>query len=88
VRCKIQPECNISYEYLHLNQIKTGVKNTAYTKEDYPDFYKTIPFSASGTANSVLISLGEQYGLQLRVYEKFIPNSNNNVNNGTIEKYY
>lgn len=86
VRCKIQPECNISYDYIQLNQTRPGIKTIAYSADQYPDFHKTISFSASGTASSVLIALGEQYSLQLHVYERFCPSTNSNQ--GTIDKYY
>lgn len=85
--CKIQPECNIAYNYIQLNQTRPGIKTIAYSADQYPDFHKTISFSASGTASSVLIALGEQYSLQLRVYERFQPVSANS-NQGTIDKYY
>ncbi len=61
VQKKIVPECFIYYQYVPL--AKKG-----YTD----DYYKqTIPFSGSGTADSVLISLGETLDLNLHVYEKF-----------------
>lgn len=31
-----------------------------YSKQDYPEYYDLIPFAASGSANAVLIALGEQ----------------------------
>jgi hypothetical protein len=46
-----------------------------------------VPFSGSGTANSILIALGELFGLQLQVYERV----NLDVvseNYGLCEKYY
>lgn len=88
VCCKIQPDCNIAYKYLQLDQTHEYIKNTSYTKEKYPELHRTISFSASGTANSVLIALGEQYGLQLQVYERFISTSTADSNSGIIEKYY
>jgi hypothetical protein len=36
----------------------------------------------------VLIALGEQYGLQLKIYERFVPLLGDSSNSGTIEKYY
>jgi hypothetical protein len=85
--CKIHPECKISYKYLKLNQplITDGKITTIkpiYSQHNNSEFYKTVPFSGSGTANSVLISLGELYGLQLKVYERF------NFETDTLEKYY
>jgi hypothetical protein len=46
-----------------------------------------VPFSGSGTANSVLIALGELYGLQLNVYEHVDLQYNSNTY-GQCEKYY
>ena len=41
-----------------------------YNKNDYPSFYETFPFSASGSsANAALISMADQLGLQLAVTE-------------------
>ena len=87
VLCKIHPECKISYNYLKLNQPllvnnKVSSLKPIYTNYSNPDFYKTVPFSGSGTANSVLISLGELYGLQLKIYERF------DFNTETLVKYY
>lgn len=70
VLCKIHPECKISYQYIPLNRANVNMEKKAYDAYSYPEFYRTIPFSASGTANSVLIALGELYGLQLKVYER------------------
>lgn len=89
VYCKIQPECSISYSYLSLTQQKSFtqqsktyyIKKDTYSAEQYPEFHRTISFSASGTANSVLIALGEQYGLQLQVYERLLDDN-------TLLKYY
>lgn len=61
VQKKIVPECFVYYQYIPL--AKKG-----YTD----DYYKqTIPFSGSGTADSILISLGETLDLNLHVYEHF-----------------
>ena len=87
--CKIQPDCNIAYTYLSLLQQKTitnndktyYIKTNTYSIEQYPEFHKTVSFSASGTANSVLIALGDQYGLQLKVYERILEDN-------TVLKYY
>ena len=61
VQKKIVPECFIYYQYIPLAE-------KGYT-DDY--YRQTIPFSGSGTADSVLISLGETLDLNLHVYEKF-----------------
>lgn len=85
VKCKISPECKISYKYLQLDQsliINNHVVKSKYNRTEHAEFYKTVPFSGSGTANSVLIALGELYGLQLRVYERF------DYTTGQIEKYF
>lgn len=68
---KICTECNVVYAY---RGFIDDVNNELSSIED---FKKTIPFSGSGTADSILISLAEQYGLQLNVYEKF--NTNNTI---------
>ena len=61
VQKKIVPECFIYYQYIPLAE-------KGYTD----DYYKqTIPFSGSGTADSILISLGETLDLNLHVYEHF-----------------
>lgn len=94
VLCKIQPECKISYQYLRLED-KYHYK-PSFPKAEYADFHRTVPFSASGTANSVLIALGELFGLQLRVYERVnlqqsvIINGVADINPayGRIDKFY
>lgn len=61
VQKKIIPECFVYYQYIPLAE-------KGYTD----DYYKqTIPFSGSGTADSILISLGETLDLNLHVYEHF-----------------
>lgn len=70
---KIHPECYISYDYIPLNQ-KTNVKR-AYTKDSNPDYFIPFCFSGSGTANSLLISLGNEIGLRLQVYEHWDENT-------------
>jgi hypothetical protein len=89
VLCKIHPDCNISYTYIPLvegltitESGNTNIIKNAYSQEQYPEFHKTVPFSGSGTASSVLIALGEMYGLQLAVYERM------DFTNNTIRKYY
>ena len=82
VLCKIHPECKISYQYLKLDDENTTIKKQSYTDMQYKDYHRTVPFSGSGTANSVLIALGELYGLQLNVYERM------NFNTGVCLKYY
>lgn len=52
----------------------------AFDPHNDSGYFKTIPFAASGTANSVLIELGSQYDLHLRTYEVLI--------NNNIKKYY
>ena len=73
VQKKIVPECFIYYQYVPLAE-------KGYTD----DYYKQIiPFSGSGTADSVLISLGETLDLNLHVYEHF------NETDGTlIQKFW
>lgn len=96
VLCKIHPECKISYQYIPLNRANANMQKQSYGFDDYPDFYRTVPFSASGTANSVLIALGELYGLQLKVYERVdleqVIQENQSIiinpNYGRCEKYY
>lgn len=85
VLCKIHPECKISYQYLKLND-KRSFKQS-YDGDQYKDYHRTVPFSGSGTANSVLIALGELYGLQLNVYEHVDLQYNSNTY-GQCEKYY
>lgn len=61
VQKKIVPECFVYYQYIPLAE-------KGYTD----DYYKqTIPFLGSGTADSILISLGETLDLNLHVYEHF-----------------
>lgn len=86
VLCKIHPECKISYQYIPLNRANVAMGKRAYDAYSYPEFYRTIPFSASGTANSVLIALGELYGLQLKVYERVEFESD--LSCGKCVKYY
>ena len=60
VQKKIVPECFVYYNYIPLAE-------KGYTD----DYYKqTIPFSGSGTADSILISLGETLDLNLHVHEQ------------------
>lgn len=80
VLCKIHPECKISYQYLKLDDARSFKQS--YSGEQYKDYHRTIPFSGSGTANSILIELGELYGLQLNVYERV------NFTTNVCEKYY
>ena len=50
----------------------TKIIKSIYNKRDYESFYETFPFSSSGgTANSVLIEMAEQLGLQLFVVEGY-----------------
>lgn len=95
VLCKIHPDCKISYQYLKLDDSRS-FKQT-YIGDQYADYHRTVPFSGSGTANSVLIALGELFGLQLQVYERvdINPKTTNeqsevidNPNYGLCEKYY
>ena len=64
-------------------QDKSGIKivKQPYNRIDYKDYYETFAFSGSGTANSVLISLGEQIGLMTQTFEHF--NSDN-----SFDKYF
>lgn len=72
VQKKIVPECFIYYQYVPLAE-------KGYTD----DYYKqTIPFSGSGTADSILISLGETLDLNLHVYEHF------NEEDGTLTQQF
>ena len=61
VQKKIVPECFVYYNYIPLAE-------KGYTDNYYK---QTIPFSGSGTADSILISLGETLDLNLHVYEHF-----------------
>jgi hypothetical protein len=79
VLCKIHSECNIPYTYYQLkDEIQLNIDNKikvikqSYDSDRFPELYHTVCFSGSGTANSVLISLGELYGLQLKVYERVV----------------
>ena len=72
VQKKIVPECFVYYQYIPLAE-------KGYTD----DYYKqTIPFSGSGTADSILISLGETLDLNLHVYEHF------NETDGTLTQQF
>lgn len=55
------------------NDTLTNVKRIIkpiYSKEIYPEYYETFPFSVSGSnANAALISLAETMGLMLNIYE-------------------
>lgn len=68
---KICSECNVVYTY------RGFIDNVNNELSSIQDFNKTIPFSGSGTADSMLISLAEQYGLQIKTYEHF--NDNNTI---------
>lgn len=85
VLCKIHPDCKISYQYLKLDD-SCDFKQ-AYIGDQYADYHRTVPFSGSGTANSILIALGELFGLQLQVYER-VNLDVKNANYGLCEKYY
>lgn len=85
VLCKIHPDCKISYQYLKLDDSRSFKQ--AYIGDQYADYHRTVPFSGSGTANSILIALGELFGLQLQVYEHVNLNVNS-ANYGFCEKYY
>lgn len=61
-------------------QIKEYVND--YFNTTFTGYYSTIPFSASGTADSVLISLGEEVGLILNTREYF------NESTGEMQCYY
>ena len=82
VLCKIHPECNISYSYVKLGDNLILDKKKIKHKLIESDYFTSVPFSGSGTANSVLISLGDLIGLQLKVYERF------DFNTGELRKYY
>ena len=48
----------------------------SYNEKEHKDYFATIPFSVSGSnASAALISLAEQLGLMLRVYEKSYKNT-------------
>lgn len=48
----------------------TQVLKTKYSEENESEYFETIIFSvSSSSANEALISLGEKYGMQLKVYE-------------------
>ena len=71
------------------NNSVSSIENTSgikiikqpYDKANYKDYYETFAFSGSGTADSILISLGEQIGLMLQTFEHF--NSDN-----SFDKYF
>ena len=81
----IVPDCHISYQYIGLTEnfyLNSGdilfqepdnVQKVLKKALD-PDsaYLEEITFSGSGTANSILISLGEQLSLNLKSYERLI----------------
>lgn len=70
VRKIILPDCKISYKYQDLTA--TVVEHGVLVKRPIPSdslYNRTVLFSGSGTANSVLISLGEENELMLNTYE-------------------
>ena len=62
---KICRECNVIYTY------RGFIDDVNNELSSIDEFKKTIPFSGSGTADSMLIALAEKYGLQLKTYEHF-----------------
>lgn len=59
-----------------------------YNTDDYPDFYETFPFSASGSsANAALISMAEELGLQLAIAEGLAPKESGEYGPGEPIKY-
>ena len=59
-----------------------------YNTDDYPDFYETFPFSASGSsANAALISMAEELGLQLAIAEGLEPREEGPYSPGEPIKY-
>lgn len=61
------------------------LKNGYDTLSD-SDYFNTIIYSvSSSSANNALVSLGEQYGMQIKVYEFFNKNSNNLY---SVERYF
>lgn len=59
-----------------------------YNTDDYPDFYETFPFSASGSsANAALISMAEELGLQLAIAEGLAPKEEGPYSPGEPIKY-
>jgi len=63
---------NKGFEILCPEKLQS-LKNTSIKKiksiYTEPEYNETLPFSGSGTSNSILISLGEQLGLMLKTYE-------------------
>lgn len=52
-----------------LNNTNIKLVKTPYLRSEYSDYYETFAFSGSGTANSILISLGEKIGLMMQTFE-------------------
>lgn len=46
-----------------------------YPYNEYKEYYETFPFSGSGNANSILISIGSQIGLSLNTFEHSLINT-------------
>lgn len=60
---------NLSEDF-NIEGFKKYIKKP-YNEKEHKDYFATIPFSVSGSnASAALISLAEQLGLMLRVYEK------------------
>lgn len=81
---KIVQDCYIPYIYVPLNQglylTENGLQNNKtgeilktyklpYSQQDYPEYYDLIPFSASGSANSILIELANKIDFMINVCE-------------------
>ena len=62
-------------EDFNIKDFKKYIKKP-YNEKEHKDYFATIPFSVSGSnASAALISLAEQLGLMLRVYEKSYKNT-------------
>ena len=62
------------------------VLKSGYNTLSNSDYFNTIIYSvSSSSANNALVSLGEQYGMQIKVYEFFNKNSNNLY---SVERYF
>lgn len=72
---KIWKDCSIPYQYIPLARIDTeNGKTYSFTKDTNPELFKTTIFSGEGTADSLLISLAEKYGMMVMSNEVLTEN--------------
>lgn len=78
----ILPDCKISYTYKQLTEkvVEHGILVKRPIAQDSL-YNRTVLFSGSGTANSILISLGESNELMLNTYEHY-------ESDGTLTTYF